>query len=460
VTARVIVVGGGITGLLTALAVSRWAGQVTLVERDSIPDTIQPRKGVPQGHHGHTLLSTGQAAMEALCPGIRRELLSAGAVPMDPTADLAFYQRLDTGFMGTLQTQPLLASILRRRVRLLPNVGILQRHAARNPIVTGDGTGANDRIAGVALVDLETGKPVYLPCDLLIDAGGRTSPLPRWMKQLGYPAAPEENLPYDLTYVSRRFHLAPDRSRRWQVLLAYPQAPFGRRTGFISPVEGGHHVVTLAGYFGDAPGTSPDEFLAFARSLPNQDLYRQVAAAVPVSPARRLRIPDAYLRRYDMAWMPRGLLAIGDSICCLNPGFGQGISVAACQALALRDFLDQAGGDAQAHLAPLQRRLVDIVLPPWMLTLSGGGIFAGIVSRSSKFLPALNWYAGTLLEPAARANPINQSMTELTRMLAAVHPMLQPHMATELAGSGLRRIDSALRAIGGGVRPTGTKADP
>ena len=47
-----VVIGGSIGGLLSGRVLSQYFDQVTIVERDSLPETIEPRKGVPQGRHG------------------------------------------------------------------------------------------------------------------------------------------------------------------------------------------------------------------------------------------------------------------------------------------------------------------------------------------------------------------------------------------------------------------------
>ncbi|HWR47293.1 MAG TPA: hypothetical protein VN327_06725 [Pseudonocardiaceae bacterium] len=50
-----VVVGGGMAGLLAARVRANHFEQVTLVERDTLPERPQSRKGVPQGRMLHSI---------------------------------------------------------------------------------------------------------------------------------------------------------------------------------------------------------------------------------------------------------------------------------------------------------------------------------------------------------------------------------------------------------------------
>ena len=74
-----VVVGAGIAGLATARTLSDHFEQVTVLERDELPATAGPRRGVPQGRHAHALLSGGARAIAEMFPGIMEDLVGRGA---------------------------------------------------------------------------------------------------------------------------------------------------------------------------------------------------------------------------------------------------------------------------------------------------------------------------------------------------------------------------------------------
>ncbi|HEV8029234.1 MAG TPA: FAD-binding protein [Stellaceae bacterium] len=437
---RTVVVGGGVAGLLAAIAVARHSAEVIVVERDIPPDDALPRKSVPQGHHVHTLLLGGRTAIETLCPGVHREILAAGAQPIDFCADVAFFHhgvwksRCRSEFLGTLQTRPLLERILWGRVQSLGNVAIWTGVAQRL-VATADGR----RVVGVEVVD-PRGMARVLLGDIVIDASGRGSRLPAWLAELGLAPPVEETIRFDLRYASCLCRLRDDARRDWRALLVYPKAPFGRRAGYIFPVEGGRHLVTLAGYFGEAPRPDFGDFLTFARTLPRRELYDAIADAEPLSKIRLFHLAAQRRRRYDLLrHMPEGLIALGDAVCVLDPLFGQGMTVAARQALALGDFFaHQSSRVGRGAWSALERQIVRQTNLPWLLTSSEAFRYADAEGRRSPLFRPLQWYAAKVFELSASDPRVYRAFMGLMHLVEPLSSVFRPRLALAVLRQALR----------------------
>ena len=91
--AHAVVVGGSVTGLLTARVLADGFNEVTILERDSLPSDPTPRREVPQGRHTHVLETAGRETFEDLFPGYCEVLLSEGGLIIDMMSDLIHYDR-------------------------------------------------------------------------------------------------------------------------------------------------------------------------------------------------------------------------------------------------------------------------------------------------------------------------------------------------------------------------------
>ena len=146
-----VVLGAGMAGLLAARVLSEFYDSITLVERDRLPDHPCHRKGVPQGRHVHNFLSRGLQVLAELFPGLLEELAAAGAVVVDDGDLSHFYARFGpyelkrSGKLGDpaalalyMASRPFLEFHLRRRVKDLPNVTLLDGHDVVEPVAAAD----------------------------------------------------------------------------------------------------------------------------------------------------------------------------------------------------------------------------------------------------------------------------------------------------------------------------------
>jgi 2-polyprenyl-6-methoxyphenol hydroxylase-like FAD-dependent oxidoreductase len=123
-----VVIGASMGGLLAARALADHFDQVTIVERDALPEFDEPRKGVPQGRHTHGLLTRGREVLEELFPGLSAELAAEGAVYGDVVDQVLWFnhgcylRNAPSKLLGLLLSRPMLEGGVRRRLLKLDNV--------------------------------------------------------------------------------------------------------------------------------------------------------------------------------------------------------------------------------------------------------------------------------------------------------------------------------------------------
>ncbi|HSL09431.1 MAG TPA: FAD-dependent monooxygenase [Pseudonocardiaceae bacterium] len=372
-----VVVGGGMTGLLAARVLASHFGQVTLIERDALPEGVQARKGVPQSRMLHVMQPRGQGIIERLFPGCGHELEAAGAVSLRVPADAlilspaGWLDRRASGWPLLSASRPLLERALRRRLRELPGVTILDRHDVTSLLTSRDGR----HVTGVTLRPLDgAGGPAYqLGADLVVDTGGRGSRAATWLSEAGYATPTKTHVDPNAAHACRTYRIPDGFSADWRMVMLTSQPPSIPRTGYLFPIEDGQWMVTLVGAAGQHPPTDEDGFAAFARSLRHPVIADALAAAEPVTPIHRYRGTANRLWHYErMRRWPERFVILGDAVCAFNPVYGQGMSTAAVAAETLDACLREQRRRPAAELDGLarrfQRRLARANADSWMLS--------------------------------------------------------------------------------------------
>ncbi|MEV6989359.1 FAD-dependent oxidoreductase [Streptomyces sp. NPDC093228] len=378
---RAVVIGGGISGLLATAALSAHA-DVTIVERDALPQGPQARKGLPQARHAHLLWSGGARAMEDLLPGVTDAWLAAGArriplptglVTLQPQGWMRRWPEMQ--FMIAC-SRDLLDSVVRREVLKDPRVTLLQR----TELLSLDGDAS--RVTGVR-VRTPDGQEISVEADLVVDASGRGSRAAAWLEALGVQQASMKEVDSGLAYASRIFR-APAGTEDFPVVNVQPDAsqPVPGQSATIVPIEGGRWLVTLSGTRDGQPTGSADTFEDFARGVRHPVVGELIAHADPLTDVMVTRSTVNRRRFFEKVknW-PAGFVAIGDSVATYNPVYGHGMSVAAQGALALRHHVAEYGLSQPSLARRVQRAVSAPVEVAWQLATSTDIRYPGAIGE-------------------------------------------------------------------------------
>lgn len=410
-----VVVGASFAGLFAAAGAAQAGFDVMVCERDDLADESVARRGVPQGGQGHVLLHRGLLAAGSLLPGLADELRAAGAVEFDSGA-MPF--RGDGGWLPTGTGHPILSisrvrleQVVRARVLALKHVSLVTDVRVTGLTRVGEGWQVVDE------------RGTRRAATWVVDASGRGSRLPHWLRRLGVEVGEPETIDAHLGYAARTFRGSlPVRTA--VRLMATQASPTG---GTALPLEGGRWLVGVEGYGSRRPERGEAAFDAFLRELPDPALADLVATLEPMDEVTVHRQTGNRRTRYgdDRAWPP-GLLVVGDALCAFNPVYGQGITVAALQGVVLRDALRGRRPRSPRGSRHVQRLLRAPAALAWQTSTSEDRRILGLTGRGDRVLSA---WAGRVIGLALAGDRVcARAMNDVYHLMRPASSLLGPRV--------------------------------
>ena len=392
---NIVVIGGGIAGLGSALALSNDGHNVIVLERDATPMPASPdeaflwqRRGAPQVRHSHALLARLRNLLRDRAPEVLAALLEAGATEIkfsenlpETLTDQSYFEG-DDDLVGLACRRTTFEWVLRRAVLDLDHVefrdgvvvnglltsGALSSNSRASEIPAGRETSTHSASGGAVphVVGVRTNVG-DIEADFVVDATGPRTGSPKWLAEIGAIEPEEEMLESEIVYFSRFYRLRDGHDQ--------PDArgPIGGDLGYLK----------YAVFIGDnrtfsmtfAVDADDQELRSALGDVPGFDAAAaQLVAAHPWLDGRSEPITDVHVmaglrnryRHFVVDGRPiiTGMVAIGDASVCTNPLYGRGCSLSMVHAFAFADVLGAHGDDAAAVAVALDAATKDN-LEPW-----------------------------------------------------------------------------------------------
>lgn len=443
---QVIVIGGSIAGMLAARVLADSFENITIIETDKLPDHAFIRKGVAQSVQPHVLFTKGYRILEELFPGIGTSLSAAGAISIDWAKEFHYFTKGrwsasnpdDSDIVSITCSRPLIEWAIRQKLSEFSNVQFLEQHR-----VTGLLSNPNQTaITGVCLHSLVDNTSNSMPASLVVDAAGRRSNAPQWLKDLGFTPPPETVINPFLGYATRRYRQPEGFTSEWKVLLISQQPPSNTRLGYLAKIENGEWIATLGGYGHDFPPTDEAGFLEYAGTLSSPKFYEAIKEAQPISPIYAHRATANRMRHYEKIKLPFGFVALGDAVCALCPVYGQGMTVSALSAIVLQDWLktsQTSKNNVLGNPASFQKNLAKSNQLHWIIATSQDSRFPTTAGRNQpgKLEKVLGWYMQQLEIMASEQSSIQTMFMEIAHLLKSPIALYHPNIVLRVLARSL-----------------------
>jgi 2-polyprenyl-6-methoxyphenol hydroxylase-like FAD-dependent oxidoreductase len=364
-----VVLGAGPVGLVAAMLMAADGWEVVVFEKDPAEVPASPteawawdRRGVAQFRQAHALHPRARQVLERELPEVLGRLEAFGGFRYNylhsfPNAAVDDFRAGDDRYDTVTARRPVIEAAFAQVAEETPRVRVVRGVTVEGPVL--DAHPVGQVIPRVVRVCASDGQEY--PATYVLDALGRRSRFPDWVRAAGGRAPEEEASDAGFAYYIR--HYRGDVMSEFRGPLAFDMANLRVLT---LPADNNTWALGLVAAAGDKP----------FKGLRDNDTWVRVFGALPLvahwldgEPLCDVLVMAGVLdrrRRFVLDSRPviAGLLPVGDAWSCTNPSAGRGITLGLLHAVALRDAI-RAHPDDPVRCAVEFDRLTELHVLPW-----------------------------------------------------------------------------------------------
>jgi 2-polyprenyl-6-methoxyphenol hydroxylase-like FAD-dependent oxidoreductase len=175
-------------------------------------------------------------------------------------------------------------------------------------------------------------------------------------------------------------------------------------------------------------------------------------SAEPLREVAQYRTPSSRWRRYDkMRRFPAGLVVFGDAIASFDPIYGQGMTVAALQAVALEHCLRQGPDDLAARYFRAAAKPIGVA---WKLAVGGDLAVPEVEGPRSLSTRLTNKYVDMVQSAAETNTVVARRFLRVAGFHDSPASLMFPSFALRVAATNCRHALSGRRQAVAAKAPT------
>jgi flavin-dependent dehydrogenase len=464
---RAVVVGGGAGGLITGMLLAKDGHEVTILERDEEGPPADneaawndwKRAGVNQLRQPHGFGGRVRQTFTSELPELWRSIRECNTYTVNQKAFSPAAGTPDVDGDELLQSEVMRRSTFERLVALAaegtPNLEVRRGVSVQGLLAETEGA----EIPTITGVTVDTGEKIS--SDLVIDAAGRRTPVPRWLRALGSDVT-EWSESDGFTYHSMWYRTHNNK---------YPSLTAGMFGGMapgmltlLFPGDDGVFGLAMVGLGSDKilrRLRDPEKFTQVAQRMTHIAHWVDPAVAHPITGV----LPMGAIQNRQLTFRNNGelsaagLVNIADSAMSTNPSLGRGVGLSCVYALELRSLLretDDPVAVSSRYIDIQEERLLPFLADAVQSDAANRRFLAGSLGEPPDDSPPA---ARTILSQASnvdvdvwrrwsRVNMVldlptdcteDEALVQQAREAIAGAPPLEPHLSRE----GLAAILSA-----------------